>query len=401
MAKRANGEGTISKRIDGTWEGKISLGYDGNGKRKRKTVYGKTRQEVREKLDEVKQQLANGTFSDTRLTVKRYLEQWVEEKARQVKPRTAEMNRYYLQKHIIPHIGGIQLTKLTPLEIQAMCSSIASTSGNRTANLCRTTLHTALKQALRWGLIPRNPVEAVDAFKETRKEMTLWTPEEVIRFLDTARTHRLYPFFYLALSTGMRRGELLGLRWQDIKGSTVNVHQSLTVIGGQIAISEPKTEKGKRRVAISQDALDVLEAHRHQQDRERNAIDTAYAENDLIFRTEVGTPIHPRNLERSWYMLQRKAKEAWIQVATEAHDTATLKALEENMLLPHIRLHDLRHLHASLSIKQGMDAKLLADRLGHSRASLTLDIYTHLFEDQKAKSALSLSTLLGSEKPKN
>lgn len=374
--KRAHGEGTISKRPDGTWEAKVSLGYDADGKRRRKTVYGKTQKEVRAKLDEIKQQLANGTFSDVKLTVKSYLGQWLTEKARQVKPRTAEAYRYNVGKYIVPRIGGVQLAKLTPLQIQTMTSEIADASGARTANMCRTILYSALKQALRWGIIPRNPVEGVDRVKEHTQDMTLWTAAEAVTFLDAARSHRLYPLFYLAMSTGMRRGELLGLRWQDVKPGALHIRQSLTVVGNQIAISVPKTEKGKRRVTTSPDMEEVLEAHRQRQDAERQLLGE-WPENDLVFRTEVGTPLHPRNLERTWYALQKKAE------------------------VRRVRLHDLRHLHASLAIQQGMDAKMLADRLGHSRASMTLDVYTHLFEEQRANSAVSLSVLLGSSKPLN
>ncbi len=377
MAKRAHGEGTISKRQDGTYEGKISLGVDAEGKRKRKTVYGKTQKEVRAKIDEVKQQLANGTFSDTKLTVKAYLGQWLSHKEKQVKPRTAELYRHLVMFHIVPDIGGKRLDKLTPLDIQNMVSSVALRGGIRTANMCRTTLFSAMKQALRWGLIPRNPVDAVDALKETKQEMSLWTSAEAVTFLDAARSHRLYALFYLAMATGMRRGELLGLRWADVKDGALHIRQSLTVVNNQIAISVPKTEKGKRRVAVSLDVETVLSDHRNRQEAERHVLGTLWPENDLVFRTEVGTPIHPRNLERTWYALQKKAG------------------------VTKVRLHDLRHLHASLAIRQGMDAKVLADRLGHSRASFTLDVYTHLFDEQRANSAVSLSVLLGNQGPKN
>ena len=401
MARRSHGEGTISKRQDGTYEGKISLGVDAEGKRKRKTVYGKTKKEVLAKIDEVKQQLANGTFSDSKLTVKSYLEQWLTHKEKQVKPRTTELYRHLMEFHVIPKIGGKRLDKLTPLDIQNMVSDTAVKGGARTANMCRTVLYSALKQALRWGLIPRNPVEAVDALKEPKKDMTMWTSAEAVKFLDTARSHRLYPLFYLAMSTGMRRGELLGLRWQDVRAGSLHIRQSLTVVKNQIAISEPKTEKGKRRVAISPDLEAELSEHRTRQEAERQMLGNLWPDNDLVFRTEVGTPIHPRNLERTWYALQEATRAAWHKAAKETNDAAALTGLEAGKLMPKVRLHDLRHLHASLAIQQGMDAKMLADRLGHSRASFTLDVYTHLFEEQRANSAVSLSVLLGSKGPKN
>lgn len=206
--------------------------------------------------------LQPGTFTDTKLTVKAYLEQWLSHKEGQVKPRTTELYRHLAEHHILPRLGRKRLDKLTPPDIQCLVSDVASSGGTRTANMCRTVLFSALKQAIRWQLIVRNPVEAVDALKETPREMVLWSSAEVVRFLDTARPHRLHALFYLALSTGMRRGELLRLRWQDIKGSIIHVRQTLVPVDNKITISTPKTKKGQRRVSVSADVLEVLAAHR-------------------------------------------------------------------------------------------------------------------------------------------
>ena len=307
MARRIHSEGTISERKDGTYEGKISLGVDADGKRKRKTVYGKTQKEVLAKVDAIKQQLANGTFSDTKLTVKGYLEQWLKEKERQIKVRTASDYRYNLEKYVVPKIGGVKLTKLTPLKIQVMLSEIADEVSADRANKCRRVLHGALKQALRWQLITRNPVEAVDAMKHTRAEMRLWNAEEAARFLDTTRGHRLYALFYLAMSTGLRCGELLGLEWGDIRGETLQVNRSLIHMRGKLVISTPKTKKGHRRVALSPDVLEVLEAYRQRQEGERQFLGAAWPGHNTVFTSTVGTYIHPRNLARTWHILQEQA----------------------------------------------------------------------------------------------
>ena len=375
MARRVHGEGTISERKDGTYEGKISLGVDADGKRKRKTVYGKTQKEVLAKVDAIKQQLANGTFSDTKLTVKAYLEQWLKEKAREVKPQTVEDYEYQLTKYVTPRIGRIQLAKLTPLKIQTMCGELSDEISPQRANKCRRILSGALTQAVRWQLIPRNPCVAVKPLKVKKTEMSLWTPQEAARFLDVARPHRLFAMFYLAMSTGMRRGELMGLRWQDVEGSSLVVRQSLIEQRGRIMITTPKTEKGARRVALSPDVVEVLEAHRQRQEAERAFLGAAWPGHDFVFTTGVGTPIHPRSLTRTWHHLQKQAG------------------------VTKVRLHDLRHLHASLAIRQGMDAKVLADRLGHARASFTLDVYTHLFDEQRQNSAVSILDLLPKSSP--
>lgn len=399
MGKRAHGEGTISKRKDGTWEGKLSTGYDGEGKRKRKTVYGRTRQEVKGKLDELKRQIAGGTYSDAKLTVGAYLEGWLKEKAREVRPQTAEDYRYQLEKYVAPLLGTLELGKVTPLKVQAMCGELSDRISPQRANKCRRVLSGALSQAVRWQLIPRNPCMAVKPLKVERREMRLWTPGEAARFLDSSRPHRLFALFYLAMSTGMRRGELLGLRWEDVGENCLHVRQSLIEQRGSIMITTPKTEKGARRVALSPDATDVVARHRARQEAERRLLGIAWPDTGLVFTSEVGTFLHPRNFTRTWHTLQKNARKSWAEEAEKADDALTVRRLATGKLLPSVRLHDLRHLHASMAIRSGLDAKVLADRLGHARASFTLDVYTHLFEEQRANSAVSLLDFLPQNDP--
>jgi integrase len=237
----------------------------------------------------------------------------------------------------------------------------------------------------------------VDKLKEPHKEMQLWTPKEAAHFLDAIQGHRLYALFYLAMSTGMRRGELLGLRWQDVQEGSLTIKQTLVPVGGKAVISTPKTAKGIRRIAISPDAQAALEEHRKRQRAERRLLGDAWTDTGLVFTSEIGTPIYPRNLERTWYALQDMARTVWRERLAGFKDEAIIKALDEGKLFPRLRLHDLRHLHASLMIKDGCDVKVLAERLGHANASLTLDIYTHLFEEQRKASAVSLTDLLGGD----
>ncbi|MDQ3397544.1 MAG: site-specific integrase [Deinococcota bacterium] len=397
MGKRAHGEGTITQRKDGTWMGQISVGHKPDGSRDRRTVYGKTQKDVRAKVDEIKQQLANGTLTDTKLTMKAYLERWLSEKARQVKPRTAELYKEQAERYVYPRVGAVRLDKLTPLRIQTMMSEIVDEVAQKelerlrakaaagevvvlpegvgvsTANKARTLLLGAMTQAVRWQLIPRNPVEAVDKLKEQRHEMVLWTAAEAVRFLDAALGHRLHAAFYLLMSTGMRRGELLGLRWRDLSGNVLHVRRSLTVRKGKAVFSTPKSEKGKRRVAVSPDVLDVLEQHRRRQQAEAEFLGAAWPDDDLVFTSETGTPIHPRNFDRTW------------------------KALKVAAAVPHARLHDLRHLHVSLLVRQGFDPRSIADRVGHTDSSFTLRWYAHAFEEQRQVTAMSLADLF---KPK-
>ena len=381
MGRRAHGEGTISQRKDGTWEGKVSLGYDEAGKRKRHTVYGKTQKEVRAKLEAIKQQLSSGTFSVTKLTVKSYLEQWLTEVARSVKRSTFEQYEYAVGK-LNAQIGRFKLEKLTPMHVQAAIGAIADETGAPTANKCRVVLFSAYKQAIRWQLVTRNPVEAVDPLPVTPREMKLWEPAQAARFLDVASTHRLYAAFYVTMSTGLRRGELLGLRWQDIEGCLLHVRQTrVKLLNGTMIVETPKSKKGQRLVAVSDDVLVVLEAHHIMQETEKSFLGDAWnggnPDHELVFTSEVGTPVHPDNFRRLRSQLMDKAE------------------------VPRVSLHDLRHLHSSFCIKNGMDPATLADRLGHARKSFTLDRYTHFFEAQRAQSAVSILDFLPKSDPEN
>lgn len=386
MAKRAHGEGTILKRKDGRWQGEVSLGYDQSGKRKRKTVYGKTQKEVRAKLDEIKQQITAGTFSDTKLTVKQYLKQWLEHVSPNLKPRTIGDYRYTVAHYINPALGSKQLAKLKPLDIQSLVNDIAKRSGARTANLCRTRLFTAMKQAVRWELIPRNPVEAVTTVKETKRKQIIWTSEEAVRFLAAARPHRLYALFYLAMATGLRHTELLNLRWGDVEGMTLTVRES-------------KTEKGLRTVTLSPDIIETLDEHRTRQEAEKRFLGDVWHDDTLVFPSEVGTKLNRHNVNRLRTRLIEDARAAWRAEAEGRGDDDTVTLLDEGKLMRRATLHDLRHLNVSIRRKMGQDAKLIADQIGHTDPSFTTRLYTHLFDEDRQAAGVNLKDALGSSTP--
>ncbi len=368
--KRAHGEGSILKRKDGRWQGAVTVGYDDEGKQKRKTIYGKTQAEARKKMEEVKRQVADGVYSDSKHTVRTYLEHWLKEKARSVKPRTAELYREQAQRYVYPHIGQVHLTKLTPLHIQTLISKLADNIGANTANKVRTLLFNALKQAVLWQLIPRNPCEAVAKLKEETKEMIIWTPDETLAFIETAHSHRLFAAFYLAIFTGLRRGEILGLRWQDIDDDVIRVKQSLTILSGKPHLTTPKTSKGQRSLTVSENVVKILTEHQQLQKSEAVYLGESLPETDLVFTSQVGTPVHPRNFERAFKQLIKQAG------------------------VSSINLHGLRHLHVSLLVSKGLDLRAIADRVGHKNPSFTLDVYSHMFAEKRKDSAVGMSDLL-------
>jgi integrase len=392
--RRGKGEGSVFQRTDGTWQGAVTVGYTEEGKQKRKTVYGKTQAEALTKIGEIKQQLLTGTLTDTKLTMQAYLDQWLTHKERHIKPRTAESYRHSLEHHVSPRIGRKRLDKLTPLDVQGMIADVAETSGVRTANICRTVLFSAMKQAIRWQLLTRNPVEAVDPLKGSAREMVLWTPEEVGHFRHTSYSHR--------------RGELLGLRWQDINGNLINVRQTLVPVANKLVLNTPKTAKGQRHVTVSLDVTEVLERHRSRQEAEKARLGQAWPHalevhrqngkeleqvivpNDFVFPSAVGTLMSPRNLERTWYTLQDKARAAWQSAVEQADDMATLKQLEQGTFMPKLRFHDLRHWNVSMRRRLGQDSKLIANQIGHADSAFTTRLYTHLFEEDLQGAAVSL-----------
>lgn len=396
MAKRANGEGTISKRIKNGkavgWRGAISLGYDLQGKPIRKTVSGKTQEEVREKMAALLAAQHTGTLADAEnLTVAAFLDRWIEAKERDgVKPNTLRSYRDTARLYLKPQLGRKKLEKLTPLDVEATLTALRRDGKSpQIMSYALRVLKMALRQAVRWQMVPRNVADAIKAPKTARHELQVWTPEQVAAFLDTSQTHRLHAAFYLALMTGMRRGELLGLQWDDIdwERSRLKVRHNLVEVrseakpgkmhAGKPAVSSvelvlqtPKTAGSKRTIVLSAGTLSKLQEHRKRQEAEQSAAAEAWQAqpgSGFVFASEIGTPTDPRNFYR-WFA----------QVLEEAQ-------------VPRIRFHDLRHTAASLMIRRGIPPKTVSERLGHADVGFTLRTYTHLYDEQREEAAFDIS----------
>jgi integrase len=294
---------------------------------------------------------------------------------RKTKPRTFAYYEYMTNKYIKPKLGSIKLAKLSPLQVQGALDKLMDSVSPDLANKIRRLLFGAMRQAVRWQLVARNPVDATEPFKHEREAMKLWTPLETWQFLEAARTNRLYAFFYLVITAGLRSGELKALKWGDLKGNVLHVQRSVGWVKGEIVVSAPKTEKGKRRVMLDKETLEVLSQHRKQQESEHAMLGQSYIDLGLIFSKQDGGYITPHNLEGIWYRLLESSK------------------------VPKVRIHDLRHLNVSLCRKQGQDAKLIADQVGHTDPAFTVRQYTHLFQDDLDHAALTLSTVLPKGNP--
>jgi len=388
--KRANGDGSVYQQADGSWRGAITVQVDGLGRPKRKYVSGKSQKEVREKIKHLlRLKDENALVDPSRITVGDYLNQWLADTGSELKESTRQKREEIIKQYVGPYLGTKLLQKLTPLDIQQYQTRLLNTPRKAsvkrkadpaasplpnlkpaTVSGAMTLLGSALKHALQLGLISRNPVDAVKRVKIAKRDFQIWEPADVQRLVTAIQDHRLYGLVYVALTTGMRRGELCGLQWSDIQRGVITIRHNCVIVGNKATLTTPKSEASRRRIPLPEDTLEALRLHRKRQQAERDAAGEEWQETGLVFTSSIGTLYHPRNLLRDWYVLLDGAK------------------------VRRIRIHDIRHTYASLAIYQGLDPKALADRLGHSRASLTLDLYAHTFEEQRERAALTLSDLM-------
>jgi integrase len=366
--RRGHGEGSIYYReSDGKWCSVVDLGYV-NGKRKRKVLYGKTRKEVAEKLKIVLREQQQGLpIMIERQTLGHFLSHWLADVvAPNKRPKTYRSYEQIVRCYLQPVLGHHQLTKLTSQHVQAMLKAkTAEGLSPRSVQRIRDVLRNALNHAYRWELVSRNVALLVEPPRIEPTAIHLLTLAQARVLFEQARGDRLEAVYRVALSLGMRQGEILGLRWQDIDFETrvLRVAFALQAVHGKLQLVKPKTAHSDRTLQLPATLVQVLKAHRTRQLEERLLAGDQWQEHGLVFTTRVGTPIHPRNLMRSFYALLKRAA------------------------LPPMRFHDLRHSCASLLAAQGIPARVAMEILGHSDIRLTQNIYTHIFDEAKQHAA--------------
>jgi integrase len=347
----------------------INLGVDpATGKRKQQWISVKgTKKDAEKKLAELLHQIDTGSFvTPKRITMSEYLEQWLRDYCvPNLAPRTTEGYQYIVRTHLIPTLGQIPLMQLKPEHLQQMYYN-KLTSGrsdgkgglsNRSVRYCHVTLHKALQNALKMGMIMRNPADAVEPPKVHRREMQTMNESDIHLFLEMARSTQYYTIFYVLIFTGLRRSEILALRWSDVDLLLCQLSVNRTIHqlhNGQIIFGEAKTQKSRRLIALSPSTVAVLKEHRETQEGQRRSIGLSLLDDDLIFCQENGKPLLPDSITHAWMRLAR------------------------SIGLKGIRLHDARHTHASLMLKQGIHPKIVQERLGHSSIQVTLDTYSHV-----------------------
>ena len=370
---RGHGEGSITQRKDGIWQAAISL--EGG---KRRFYYGPTRKAVSDKLKEaLRDQLRGILPTGPDQTVESYLTRWLADVAKHtVRPSTFEDYEEMVRVHALPAIGKLKLSKLTAQQLQALYSAmLAKGLSPSTAQKMHAILHRALDQAMRWDIVARNVADLVDAPRPGKREMQPLDSEQAARFLEVARGDRLHALYVVAVSTGMRQSEMLGLTWQDVDfdAATLHVRQQLGRITGEgFKFSEPKTSKGRRSISLPAFAVVALREHRVRQLEERLKASSEWVDQGLVFANEVGRPIERQNLVRR-----------------------SFQPLLEKAGCPRIRFHDLRHTAATLLLSQGVHPKVAQERLGHSTIGMTLDVYSHVLPDMQRDAADKLEALFG------
>jgi len=343
------------------WVGKVSLGKDPiTGKYQAKWFTVRGNKAVAEKrLAELVHQLSTGAnLRPAKTTVSDFLNRWLGEYARpNLTPRSYERYESIARLHLIPAIGKFQLTQLRPEHLQKHYAAMLDAGLQpRSVRYIHVVLHKALVTAMKWGLVTHNVADALDIPRAHQKEMQTWDEYELNKFLEAARSTPYYALFYTALFTGMRRSELLALRWQDVDFiySQIYVNRSMHQLKDRsIVFAEPKTVKSRRTIALPPSAFLVLEAYRKAREYQHKQLDEKLNDSDLIF-SNLGKPLRPATVSRAWGILAAKAG---VKV---------------------IRFHDARHTHASLLLKQGIHPKIVQERLGHSTISITLDTYSHV-----------------------
>lgn len=352
--KRANGEGSVSARKDGRIEVKFTLP---NGKRA--SVYGRNRSEAMAKKDEALKKARKGIdLKAERQLLGAYLESWFRDVATpKNRPSTLKSYRSYLDKHIIPELGDVALCDLTPQMVQAFLNSRTKAGlSPRSVQYIRAILRAALNTATDWGFVERNAAKSAKPPPMKQHQIMPLDAGQAQRLIEHTRSDRMGPLYAVAIYTGLRQGELLGLRWPDLDldAGTLSVRQAVQKIDGAWQFVEPKSERGRRTLPLPPQAIAALRVQKARVREARAVAGPRWTEWGLVFPSTLGTPLDGPNV------------------------THRLQAALTDAALPRQRFHDLRHCCATVLLAQGVPARVVQDVLGHSQVSLTLGTYSHV-----------------------
>jgi len=368
--KRANGEGTISRRRNGTWAAAVSL-PDG----RRKFLYARTREEARRKLVAAIHALDTGAQAEVSGdTLGEFLDQWLSQVVRpSVRPWTYRGYEVHVRMHLKPLLGHIPLSRLSALDVQQALNRRSEEGLKpKTIRYIRGTLRAGLNHAVKWGLIERNPAAVVSIPRVEPYEIRPFTPAEARTFLKAISGDRLEALYTVALTMGLRQGEALGLRWRDVdlELGYLRINKQLQRLDGRSELVEPKTTRSRRQIAMPKSVTQALQQHQARQAAERSEAGENWVNLDLVFATTQGKALDATAISKAFHLQLDRAG------------------------LPQRRFHDLRHSCATLLLVQGVAPRVVMDVLGHSQISMTMNTYSHVIPELRRSAADRMDDLL-------
>jgi integrase len=366
--------GTVERYGSG-WRYRVELARDPATGRRRYTTKGgfHTERDARRALNRVLVAIDDGMHvARTRIVASDYLTEWLARARVDLKPTTAAGYGHAVQT-LAKAFGAVRVQELTPLMIEDLYSELLERGfAPKTVRNIHSVLHRALADAERLGLVAKNPARSARGPSVSRKEQETWSPEQLSQFLATTAGDPLHGVFVLLATTGMRRGEVVGLRWVDVDldRAVASVVHTITTVHGRPVESTTKTAKSRRRVSLDASSVIVLRAHRAAQRKERLVVGAGWIDHGLVFCRYDGSPLHPDLVTRRF------------------------RTLVERAGLPKIRLHDLRHTYATLALRAGVHPKVVSERLGHATVGITLDLYSHVAPSLDQQAAETVAGLL-------
>jgi integrase len=379
LAEEAIMAGQVIKRGD-KWVVRIFMGRDENGKRRyvNKTIRGTKKEANKYLTGKLRDKDLGINIAPASESLGKYLDKWLETSVKsRLRSRTYDDYAALMTRYVREPLGAIKLADLRPIDIQKVYQSMQERGlSARVVRYTHAVLSSALKQAVKWEMLHRNPASVVDLPRMVRKEMKAMSPSEASRFLEALEDSRQYPLFNFALTTGMRPQEYLGLKWSDIdmeKGSAT-VRRAIVwkrEKGGGWDFAEPKTSRSRRTIPLPATTVKALSEHKRRQGAERLRIGSEWQDHGLVFPTTIGTPYTLSSLTSKW-----------------------LKPALVKAELTGFNLYSLRHTHATLLLANGENAKVASERLGHSTIVLTLDTYSHVLPDMQQGAAERIENLL-------
>lgn len=366
----------LPHRCRGPWQYAFESGRTPAGTRKSVKRSGfPTRREAQEALDQELARLRLGVQPERQLSVAEYFDNWLDSK-RNLRATTRRSYVYHVERHLKPALGSTPLQELRADQIDRLYTDLLSgrygRGGTSTVHHAHRVLRTALNSAVKRRLLAWNPALHVEVPQHRRSRRVVWTPDEVAAFLEVARHHRLHRLFHLLVYTGMRRGEALGLHWRDVDlgRGQLTVSTQITDEGTGLALGPTKTQAGERVIPMDPHTVRTLRRQREHQDAEHQRWGSAWQDTGLVFTREDGTWLRPNSVT---HLFQKLVAEAGV---------------------PRIRLHDLRHTHASIALAAGVDIKVVSDRLGHSSTSITQNLYMRVVPDVARTAADAIAAML-------